>query len=327
MSKTKVFLLLLTMTLAMAGCKKGEATDKGATPLLKVRYASLGIGDGSIPLLQGIKKGFFRENGIDLEVRRFRGGPEAIVGAAAGEVELGSIGTPILIGAAKGVPIRIVGAPVANGNSFILVARPQYRSIGDLKGQKIGGGNAGGGSRQAFIAMARAEGLNLQDFKILDTGSSATSFAALQGGQLEACITSELYGAKAELEGFGKVIARAADAEQFKRYQHSFFFATNGFIDKHPEAVRGFLKAYKKSVEYVKANPEESIRFGVKELELEEEPLRRVFGRTLARLDTDLSVDLVGTDNAIKALKELGDLDTSTRITAGQLVDARFLPK
>jgi ABC-type nitrate/sulfonate/bicarbonate transport system substrate-binding protein len=314
------------MALTMSGCTRNEkAADKGAaTPLFKLRYACLGVGDGSIPLLQGIKKGFFRENGIDVEIRRFRGGPEAIVGAAAGEADLGSIGTPILIGAAKGVPIRIIGSPVGNGNTFILVARPEFRTIESLKGRKIGGGNPGGGSRQAFIAMTREKGLGLQDFKVLDTGSSANAFAALQAGQLDATITSEMYGAKAEIEGFGRIIARAADAEQFKRYQHSFFFASQKFIDRNPDAVRGFLKAYKKSIEYVKANKEESIQFGVKDLELEEKPLRRAFERTLARLGTDLAVDLVGTNNAIRALKELGDLDKSNQITAEQMVDSRF---
>jgi len=329
MRKTTVFLVALAMALTIAGCTKTENTAEAgaAAPLFKVRYASLGVGDGSIPLLLGIKKGFFRENGIDVEITRFRGGPEAIVGAASGAADLGSVGTPILIGAAKGVPIRIIGSPVGNGNTFILVARSQFPTIEALKGKKIGGGNPGGGSRQAFVAMTREKGLGLQDFKVLDTGSSANAFAALQAGQLDATITSEMYGAKAEIEGFGKIIARAADAKQFKRYQHTFFFASQKFIDKNPERVRGFLKAYKKSVEYVKANPEESIQFGVKDLELEEKPLRRAFVRTLARLDPNLAVDLVGTDNAIKALKELGDLDSSIQITAEQLVDSRFIPK
>lgn len=319
----------LAIVVALTGCTKRETASVASTggPLVKVRYASLGIGDGSIPLLLGIKKGFFSENGIDLEIRRFRGGPEAITGAAAGEADLGSIGTPILTGAAKGVPIKIIGSPVGNGNSFILVARPQFKTIDDLKGRKIGGGNPGGGSRQAFVAMTREKSLGLQDFKVLDTGSSANSFAALQAGQLDATITSELYGAKAEIEGFGRIIARAADAGQFKRYQHSFFFASQKFIDANPDAVRGFLRAYKKSIEYVKANKEESIQFGIKDLELEEKPLRRVFGRTLARLDSNLAVDLAGTNNAIKALKELGDLDNSIQITAEQLVDTRFIPK
>lgn len=329
MYKTAALLVTLVMALNMAGCtKKEKEPDKSvAKPLLKVRYASLGVGDGSIPLLQGIKKGFFRENGIEVEITRFRGGPEAITGAASGAVDLGSIGTPILIGAAKGVPIKIIGSPVGNGNTFILVARPQFQTIESLKGKRIGGGNPGGGSRQAFVAMTREKGLGLMDFKVLDTGSSANSFAALQAGQLDASITSELYGAKAEIEGFGRIIARAADAEQFKRYQHSFFFASQKFIDANPDAVRGFLRAYKKSIEYVKANKEESIQFGIKDLELEEKPLRRAFERTLARLDSNLAVDLVGTNNAIKALKDLGDLDKSVQITAEQLVDTRFIPK
>lgn len=328
MQRIVALLVSLATILTLTGCTKeaNRASTKEGSSNIKVRYASLGISDGSIPLLQGIKKGFFREQGIDVEIRRFRGGPEAITGAAAGEADIGSIGTPILIGAAKGVEIKIIGSPVGNGNSFILVARTPFKTIEELKGKKIGGGNPGGGSRQAFVAMTRSKGLGLLDFKVLDTGSSANAFAALQAGQLDAAITTEMLGAKAEIEEFGRIISRAADAEQFKRYQHTFFFASQKFIDKSPETVRGFLKAYRTSVEYAKANPEESIQFGIKDLELEEKPLRRVFAKTLAKINNSLAVDLVGTNNAINALKELGDLDKTVQITAEQLVDSRFLP-
>jgi ABC-type nitrate/sulfonate/bicarbonate transport system substrate-binding protein len=319
--------VVLAMALQMAGCTKenGKTALKEGAPRVTVRFANLGISDGSIPLFLGIKKGYFAEQGIDLEIRKFNGGPEAITAAAAGEVDAGSIGTPILIGAVKGVPIRIIGSPGARGNPFVLVARPGFNSITDLKGRRIGGGNPGGGSRQAFLAIARSKGLTLADFQVLDTGSTANAFAALQAGQLDAAITSELSAAKAEIEGYGKVVARAAD--YFGRYQHSFFFATKKFSDQNPDALKGLLAGYRKSIDYVKAHPEEAIQFGIRELELEEKPLRRVFERTLAKWDAGLDVDLEGTNNAIAALKELGDMDKSAQLRAEQLIDLRFLPK
>jgi hypothetical protein len=80
-------------------------------------------------------------------------------------------------------------------------------------------------------------------------------------------------------------------------------------------------------VEYVKAHPEEAIQFGVTELKLEEKPLRRVLDQQLPTWDASGRVDMEGTDNAIKILKDLGELDKSVNVTAQKLVDDRFLAK
>lgn len=320
----KRLLILITIVASLAACTKNDKPAKvGGTA--KVRFGEINLGERAIPIYLGIQKGFFAEQGIDLEIRRFNGGRELMTAAAAGEVDAGSVGTPVLLGAAKGLPVKIVGSPVAPGNPFLLVAHQQFKSVADLKGKKIGGGNLGGGSRQAFVAIAKANGFSLSDFQVLDTGGSSNSFAALQAGQLDATITSELSAAKAELSGFGRVLARASD--HFGHYQHTFFFATQKLIDTKPEHVSGFLAGYRKSIQYAKAHPDEVIAFGVKELEFEEAPLRTVLTKSIPTWEEHGRVDLEGTDNAIRAIKEIGDLEASNTLTAAQVVDQRFLAK
>lgn len=317
---------LLALLTAMAACTKSG--EKKAGQPQKVRFASLNVSEASIPIHLGIKKGFYAEQGIELEVKRFiggGGGSEVITATAAGEIDMGSAGTPIIVGAAAGVPVKIVGSPAWAGQPFILVSRPGYTSIKQLKGKKISIGKPGNGTRQAFIAIARAHGLTLDDFLNFDAGGSGAGFAALQAGTVEAVIASDLAAARAEMEGFGTVLARAE--EYYGRYQHNFFFASQKAIDEHPEAVKAFLAGYRKTVEYIKANPEEAIQFGVNELELEEKSLRTVLTSQIKKWDTSGRVDLEGTANAIKILKELGEVDKAATITAEQVVDSRFLTK
>lgn len=318
-------LATLSLILILAGCSKKEAATSGSPGNRKtvVRYATIGVNEGSLPLYLGIKKGFYAEQGIDLKITDFPGGVEPVTAAAAGEIDLGGVGSPIVVGAAAGVPIKIVGSPVAPGQHFVVVARPNYRIFKELKGKKVSGGRPGQGTIQAFVTIAKANGLQLSDFQNLDAGFGAAAYASLQSGQIEALLTTEMIAAKAELEGVGKILARAED--YFGRYQHTYFFATDSFIAQKPQGVRGFLAGYRKSAEYVKAHPEEAIRFGVDELKLEEKPLRRVLKQQLATWDTSGKVDLVGTDNAIAILKGLGELDKGSKATAGQLVDQRFL--
>jgi ABC-type nitrate/sulfonate/bicarbonate transport system substrate-binding protein len=73
------------------------------------------------------------------------GGVEAVTAAAAGEAEMGGMGSPIIVGAAAGVPIKIIASPPAAGQQFILVSRPKYKTLADLKGKPVSPGRPGQG--------------------------------------------------------------------------------------------------------------------------------------------------------------------------------------
>lgn len=314
----------LSALLALAtGCTKGDAVkEQAAGKLETVRYAT---SLGNLPINFGIKKGFFAEQGLDVKVVIVSGGVEAVTAAAAGEADLGGMGSPIITGAAAGVPITIVGSPPAAGQHFILVSRPGYRNLADLKGKPISPGGVGQGTIQAFNVIAKAKGFKLSDFQYVNAGSSTNAVAALQAGKVEAVITSEVIGVKAELEGFGKVLERAV--EYFGRYQHTFIFATKRFIQEKPDKVRSFLAAYRKSVDYIKTHPEEAIQFGITELQQDEKPYRTVMEKEIPTWDTSGRVDIEGTEHAIRILKDLGEIGPKTEITARQIIDERFLPQ
>jgi NitT/TauT family transport system substrate-binding protein len=314
--------LLLLILLATGCTKKADKPTQGENAKTVIRYAT---SIGNLPINFGIKKGYFAEQGLDVKIVNIAGGVEAVTAAAAGEAEFGGMGSPIIVGAAAGVPITIVGAPPAAGQHFVLVSKPQYKSFDELKGKPVSPGGPGQGTIQAFNVIAKAKGFKPSDFQNVNAGTTANALAALQAGKVEAIITSEITGVKAELEGFGKVLERAVD--YFGHYQHTFIFATNKFIKEKPEAVRGFLTAYRKTVEYLKVHPEEAVQFAVKELQQDEIPYKKVYGKEIPAWDTSGRVDFVGTENAIKILKDLGEIDPKNTITAKQIVDEQFLPK
>ena len=318
------FIPLLFLVVLAAGCtgKNEPPAVKGEQQKTLVRYATSA---GNLPIAFGIKKGYFAEQGIEVKIVTITGGVEAVTAAAAGEADMGGMGSPILVGAVAGVPITIVGAPPAAGQHFILVSKPQYKSFAELKGKPVSPGAPGQGTIQAFNVIAKAKGFKPSDFQYVNAGTSANALAALQAGKVEAVITSELVGVKAELEGFGKVLERAAD--YFGHYQHSFIFATNTFIKEKPDAVRKFLAAYRKTVEYLKAHPDEAIAFAVKDLQQDEVTYKKVYAKEIPNWDTSGRIDFVGTEHAINILKDLGDISPNSRVTAQQIVDEQFLAK
>lgn len=323
-SRLKMHVALL-LALFLSGCANKsdqQPARKGEKPKSVIRFATTA---GNLPLNFGIKKGYFAEQGIDLKIVTISGGPASVTAAASGEADFGGMGSPILVGISAGVPITIVASPPHSGENFVLVSKPHYKNFAELKGKAVSPGNVGGGSSDAFMMIAKAKGFKSSDFQLMNAGPSANSLAALQTGRVEAIIASEVVGVKAELEGFGKILEHAVD--YFGHYQHSFVFATNSFIKEKPEAVRAFLVAYRKTLEYIKAHPEEAIQFAVTDLQQEERSYRKVYEKEIPTWDTSGKIDFVGTDNAIKILKELGDINPQVQITAKQIVDERFLTK
>jgi ABC-type nitrate/sulfonate/bicarbonate transport system substrate-binding protein len=93
----------------------------------------------TLPLAQ--KKGFLREEGIDAEIVQIR--PQAAVPALAhGEIDYYAGVGPVVTAAITGVLVRLVATYVPT-LPIMLIARPEFKSVVDLKGKAIGIGVVG----------------------------------------------------------------------------------------------------------------------------------------------------------------------------------------
>src|SRR5687768_7079919 len=94
---------------------------------------------GATHLRFGIAKGFFREEGLDLQLRVVFGGPEIAACYDSGELKIGEMGTPPATAAlAKGARFKIVGSGIRRRALQYLVVNSDIRSWEDLKGKNIG---------------------------------------------------------------------------------------------------------------------------------------------------------------------------------------------
>jgi NitT/TauT family transport system substrate-binding protein len=296
-----------------------------SSPLTKIRFVSTGLDAKDMHIVLGVEKGVFKKNGIDFQFIPFeKGGPEALAAAASGQAEMGGFGTPILIGISRGLQIKVVGAPVQKEILFVLVGRPDIKTVRDLKGQTIATGALGGGSHQSALKILAANGLNDSDVKVAATGGTNPELI-LKSGKVAAVVVSEPIVTKFELAGIGRTLARAADV--YGKYQHSYIFATNSLIKNNPEAIRGVLKAQKEAAEYAASHQEELIALTIKTLGLDEALVRSYFKKTIPSWDKSGSVDVEGANGAFRILKDLDEIDKNYNPKVDQWFDSRFLPK
>jgi len=291
---------------------------------VKIRFADLGANTNNLYQYLGIEKGIYARHGLDLDIVTFlKGGPVVIAAAASQQVDLGSLGTPILTGISRGIPIKVMGAPAMKGQEFVLLGRNDIASIADLKGKVVSVSSVGGGQAQALRKILRANGVKDNEVKVIAYGSAPNGYLSLTSGQVAGVVLSEPNISRIVVEGQGRILAEAAD--YYGRYQHSYVFASKKFIAEKPDAIRTFFEADREALRYAKAHLDELSAYGAAKLNLDPKILAKVFERNLDKWDDSLAVDPEGLLNAVKIVQEVGDISKSYQPKLDEITDLRFL--
>jgi NitT/TauT family transport system substrate-binding protein len=290
-----------------------------------VRFANLGIGTANLYQYLGLEKGIYQKHGVNLEMKTFlSGGPSVMPAAASGQIDMGDIGTPILIAIASGIPIKVVGAPALKRQQFVLIARPEIKTFHDLIGKTVGIGSIGGGQDQALRVILASEHTSRSQVNSISVGNEGNGYFAFKSGKLAAIFLTEPVASKLELEGSGHLLLRAVDF--YGRYEHSYVFATNQFISAHGDAIRSFFEANREAIDYAAKHEGELIAFGASKLSLDKVLLKKIFDESIPTWDASQSVDVEGTLNAISILKSVGDIDAPYKPDISKILDQRFVP-
>jgi len=107
-------------------------------PREKVVWGTPSFWMNVFPLYFGRHKGLFAEQGIDLEIKYFHGGPELAAVVEEGKILIGTMGVPPFSKAfSEGLPAKIIGSAIIQKLDHYLAARPEIEKPADLKGKKI----------------------------------------------------------------------------------------------------------------------------------------------------------------------------------------------
>src|SRR6476659_5907624 len=95
--------------------------------------------NSEIPFRAALARGYFKQQGLQIEPILIRGGPAAIAALVSGEVDYASIGgaQAIFRGKARGLDLAIIGC-ISSTTNYILLGNKQTRTVEELKGKPIG---------------------------------------------------------------------------------------------------------------------------------------------------------------------------------------------
>ena len=178
----KVLAVALTMGIALSmtmGSAQGQTQAQANT--LEKKKLTIAVGGKNLfyylPLTIAERQGYFKDEGLDVEIPDFAGGAKALQALVGGSADMVSGAFEHTINMqAKKQPIRAVVLQASYSSIVLVMPREKaakYKSPKDLKGLKIGV-TAPGSSTNMFVNNLLAkDGLKPNDVAIVGVGAAA----------------------------------------------------------------------------------------------------------------------------------------------------------
>ena len=253
------FLFLLVFSLTLIGAALAQAQD-----LEKVRIGMPSLSLSFIAPQVAYARGFFREEGIDAEIIRIATNI-GIVAVTTKEIGYTTAVGAGLRSAVRGLPLKVV--TYFNGRPLhVLVAKPELKSLADLRRKVIGFAGYGDSTEFMLRAILRQSNMDLErDVQAFQVSGSGQRLQALLSGKLDAAIVPPPFNFEAESKGFVRLMA-AADVFETSV---SGLALHNDTLKEKPSQVKRMLRALLKAQNFMRGNKVESVRVIADWLKLE----------------------------------------------------------
>src|SRR5215470_4456898 len=195
-----------------------------------------------VPLDVGMRKGFFANNGVEIEIVSFAGDARMQQAMASDSLDLALGSGPGMAFIVKGSPVKAIAAMAGPPLLLTLTVRADdsVKSVADLKGKRVSVSTAGSLTHWLVAELSRQQGWGPDGIIITPMGATAPQIAALKRKEIDAMVTDIATALTLEQSGEGRILTR------FGRLVTDFhihvIFATDKMIATKPETLRGFLK-------------------------------------------------------------------------------------
>ncbi|ROR25312.1 NitT/TauT family transport system substrate-binding protein [Mobilisporobacter senegalensis] len=273
MKKVLSLALVLTMTASMLiGCggKKEEAetapvkeettntdtANDAAAEEITLNVAYMPNYASLCTVVAGMKKGYFEEQGIKVNLVEFADGPTIISAMESGSIDVGYIGPGAHKLAIQGKADIFAISHYGNADEVIGNTDKGVSKIEDLAGKTIA--MASGTTSETILDLTlKQAGLTRDDVKVMDMDASAIVTAMLSGSVDAAATWSpNTFAIKKEL---GDKAVMLSNNKTFIDIFPSIasWISNPGYAEKNPDILLRFTKALYKAMDYRTENPEE----------------------------------------------------------------------
>jgi NitT/TauT family transport system substrate-binding protein len=315
----RIAVLATFITVPLLQCSIGHAAETKTVRLAHWGQSKVFI---YLPLYVANDLGYFREEGIDLQIV-YSGNDDQVFAAVVGGSAIAGLADPVFaaVSRERGGPGRTIAMlvnRVANWGIGKNASMANFQFPQDLNNRSISSFPAP--STAYSILKDIQTKFSLDQMKIVEL-APGTEVAALQRGDVDIALTGEPAVSVAEENGFPVVLSLGS---YYGPFAFSGITTTDESIKKSPRELQALVSGLQRALEFMRSNPSETADIAARNFSSIERP---VIQRAVKRLiDEDCIPDSVKVsadawDRAIKLRKEIGDLKTDQH---GGAVDNQF---
>ena len=218
---------------------------------------------GHVPLMVAIDRGFFKEAGLDVELRPIVKSSDRMLALTQGGVQWTNTGVlSVIVEMSKGNDsfywfANVDDSPGAEG----LVVQPGINSVKELRGKKIAV-NLNSGAEITLYYLLKDAGLSPTDVRMVPMAANEM-VAAFTNKNVDAyCVWEPAFSDGQKAVPGSKVLATDKDTPIYRQFKTAsapdVVVIRRDLVDKYPETARKLVAAYFRGVKFTKENPPEA---------------------------------------------------------------------
>ncbi|MEA4826163.1 MAG: ABC transporter substrate-binding protein [Clostridium sp.] len=263
MKKVKVLLVLLALlSFIVTGCSSKGASVKKSDKLEDVDLVLDWYPNALHSFIYAaIENGYFKEEGLNVHIKFPSNPTDPLALPAAGKATLGIYYQPdvIISRANEKVPVKCIGTIVQSPlNVIISLKEKNINSPKDLSGKTVG--FSGNPLNTEYVkTMVKADGGDPNSVKIVDVGFELLSSMITK--KVDATTGGLINHEVPVLKHEGHEI-NYFDPSKYgvPNYYEAIFVTSDNTLKEKPETLRKFMKACQKGFDFMKNNPDKSLK-------------------------------------------------------------------
>lgn len=242
-----VFLFLAWSTSANAAAAQKD--------LLKLTVGYTPISGAALPFFIAVEEKIFQKHGFDVSPVFMGGSPLINSAILAGEFPIGyTAGGAVISSRLAGSDLIAIGSPL----SVLTIdawAKPDIKSVNDLRGKRIGVTRIGASTYFAALSMLDSAGIKVNEVTFIQNGGVGESLAALIGGRVDASMIGYPFGLRAKAAGF-PLLFRPMDSE-YGLFPTAVIAARESWLKdlRNRKIAVGFLRALHEGLQFTRESP------------------------------------------------------------------------
>ncbi len=291
-----------------------------------------------LPLTIAEQLGYFKAEGLEVEISDFAGGSRALQAVVGGSADVVSGAYEHTINLqSKGQKFQafvLQGRAPAISMGISPKAMPNYKTLADLKGKKIGISAPGSSTNMVANLILSRAGLKASDVSFIGVGTAAGALTAFRAGQIDAMCNVDPVMTMLEQKNEVRIIA---DTRTLKGTVDVFggampagcLYAPVEFIEKNPNTVQALTNAMVRSLKWLQtAGPSDIIKTVPESYLLGDRALYLAsFNKVREAISPDGIIPEEGPRTALKALTSFDPSVKPEKIELGKTYTNEFAKK